>query len=131
MKAMGWAEHQVLYVAHNDARHPHLHLIINRVHPDTGRALNDWQERRRAQVWAHDYERQQGAILCPARDARGVKPAKTGLPHRDARLLNGCDDAARRRIARQSPDGVPARLGRALSPPARGARVLRSPCPHR
>jgi hypothetical protein len=102
MKAMGWAEHQALIVAHNDTRHPHLHLIINRVHPDTGRALNDWQERKRAQAWAHDYERRHGAILCPARAARGVKPAKMGLPHRDARLLNGRDGAARKRIASET-----------------------------
>src|SRR5262249_18077124 len=43
MKAMGWGGHQAVYVAHNDTRHVHLHLIINRVHPDSGRALNDWQ----------------------------------------------------------------------------------------
>jgi hypothetical protein len=102
MKAMGWAEHQALIVAHNDTRHPHIHLIINRVHPDTGRALNDWQERKRAQVWAHDYERQHGAILCPARQASGVKPIKASLPHREARLLKSQDGAARRRIAREA-----------------------------
>ena len=101
VKAMGWAEHQVLYVAHSDTRHPHLHLIINRVHPDTGRALNDWQERKRAQKWAHDYERQHGAVLCPARAARGVRPRKTGLLHRNARLLTSSDGTARRRIARE------------------------------
>jgi hypothetical protein len=102
MKAMGWAEHQALIVAHSDTRHPHLHLIINRVHPDTGRALNDWQERKRSQVWAHDYERRHGAILCPARDAHGVKPTKMGLPHRDARLLNDRPPADRKRIARDA-----------------------------
>ena len=78
MKAMGWAEHQALIVAHSDTRHPHLHLIINRVHPDTGRTLNDWQERKRAQKWAHDYERQQGAILCPAREARCCEDTQGG-----------------------------------------------------
>jgi hypothetical protein len=105
MKAMGWTEHQTLIVAHNDTRHPHLHLIINRVHPDTGRALNDWQERKRAQVWAFGYEKAHGEILCPARavtheaEAR-LKNTPAGLPYRQARLLNAHAAAPRQQIAK-------------------------------
>jgi hypothetical protein len=100
MKAMGWAEHQALIVAHNDTRHPHLHLIINRVHPDTGRTLNDWQERKRAQRWALAYEKDQGIVLCPARAARHdpvqeVVPPAAGVPHPLARLLTNEDAASR------------------------------------
>lgn len=29
-------EHQALFVAHRDRWHPHFHLAVNRVHPDTG-----------------------------------------------------------------------------------------------
>jgi relaxase-like protein len=104
MKAMGWAEHQAVYVAHNDTRHPHLHLIINRVHPDSGRTLNDWQERKRAQKWAHAYEQQQGTVLCPARAGkldRAAKQAAAGLSYRAAKLLKDHDTAERKRIARQ------------------------------
>ena len=104
LKAMGWGEHQTLYIAHNDTRHAHLHLIINRVHPDTGRTLNDWQERKRAQKWALGYETEQGVILCPARAARhdrAAKPPATGLPYRQAKLLSHHDPAQRKSIARQ------------------------------
>jgi hypothetical protein len=104
MKAMGWGEHQAVYVMHNDTRHPHLHLIINRVHPDSGRTLNDWQERKRAQTWAHAYEQQQGTVLCPRRAAKQHRPAKhagRGLPYRDAKLLKGHAAAARKRFAGQ------------------------------
>ena len=102
MKAIGWAEHQAVYVAHNDTRHFHLHLIVNRVHPHTGRTLNDWQERKRAQKWAHAYEQQQGTVLCAARAAEQDRAAKhsAGLPYRDAKLLKDHDTAARKRIAR-------------------------------
>jgi hypothetical protein len=31
-------EHQVSFVAHNDTEHRHLHMVINRVHPGTGKA---------------------------------------------------------------------------------------------
>lgn len=40
------AEHQVVYVAHRDTDHQHMHIVINRVHPETGRAWhrsNDYQ----------------------------------------------------------------------------------------
>lgn len=104
LKAMGWAAHQALYVAHNDTRHPHLHLIINRVHPDTGRTLNDWQERKRAQRWALAYEKTHGAVLCPARAVADQAHARlnripTALPYRQARLLWKQEAASRARIA--------------------------------
>lgn len=34
----GLAEHQALIMGHGDKPHAHLHMLINRVHPDTGRA---------------------------------------------------------------------------------------------
>ena len=84
LHAMGWHGHQAVYAAHNDTAHPHLHIILNRVHPETGRTLNDWQERKRAQRWALAYERDQGAVLCKARagryDAGAAAPA-AGLPY--------------------------------------------------
>ncbi|HRD74669.1 MAG TPA: relaxase/mobilization nuclease domain-containing protein, partial [Hyphomicrobiaceae bacterium] len=43
----GLAEHQALVMGHGDKAHKHLHMMINRVHPDTGRA---WST-------SHDYRR--------------------------------------------------------------------------
>lgn len=31
-------EHEAVYVSHRDREHPHMHLLVNRVHPETGRA---------------------------------------------------------------------------------------------
>ncbi len=90
LRAMGWHQHQAIYVGHSDTAHPHLHIILNRIHPDTGRTLNDWQDRRRAQQWALGYERQQGSILCEGRalreEGRRASPA-SALPHAEAKLL--------------------------------------------
>lgn len=36
--------HQVVIVAHKDRAHAHMHLMVNRVHPDTGRAWSRWQD---------------------------------------------------------------------------------------
>lgn len=42
---LGLAEHQLLYVAHRDTDHHHVHIVVNRVHPESGTAWNrrqDW-----------------------------------------------------------------------------------------
>ncbi|HEY4129394.1 MAG TPA: relaxase/mobilization nuclease domain-containing protein [Gemmatimonadaceae bacterium] len=36
--------HQAIIVAHNDRSHPHLHMLINRVHPETGVAWDRWKD---------------------------------------------------------------------------------------
>jgi hypothetical protein len=66
LRHMQWQEHQALLVAHED-KHPHVHVMLNVVHPETGLRLNDDFERRRAQAWALDYEREQGRIYCEQR----------------------------------------------------------------
>jgi hypothetical protein len=40
--ALGLAAHQALIVCHRDRPHAHVHLLINRVHPETGRAWRQW-----------------------------------------------------------------------------------------
>lgn len=47
LELMGFAEHQALVMAHGDTAHPHVHLMVNRVHPGTGKA---WRT-------SHDYLR--------------------------------------------------------------------------
>lgn len=81
LQKMGWHEHQTLLVAHNDTPHDHVHMIINRVHPETGRTLNDWQDQRRSQQWALEYEREHGRVWCDARvekypDGRPIDPSE-------------------------------------------------------
>ena len=70
---MGWQEHQAVLVCHTDKRHPHVHVMLNAVHPDTGRKLDDGLEKRRSQQWALAHEREHGRIYCPQRLARPKK----------------------------------------------------------
>lgn len=44
VETLGLQEHQVLIVAHADRDHPHVHLLINRVHPETGKVWSRWQD---------------------------------------------------------------------------------------
>ena len=56
--ALGLEERQALILGHGDPAHPHVHVLVNRVHPETGRAadvrrywavLTDW-----ATAYDHD-----------------------------------------------------------------------------
>lgn len=44
LELAGVAEHQALVMGHGDKAHPHLHILLNRVHPDTGRAWKASQD---------------------------------------------------------------------------------------
>lgn len=60
LQHMGWNEHQAVIIAHDDKAYAHVHIILNRVHPETGRGLNEGFEQRRAQQWALQYEQENG-----------------------------------------------------------------------
>lgn len=67
LRHMQWEEHQAVLVAHTDKAHAHVHVMLNVVHPETGLRLDDNFERRRAQEWAQNYEREHGGIRCENR----------------------------------------------------------------
>jgi Relaxase/Mobilisation nuclease domain len=60
LERLGLAEHQALIVAHRDRAHAHLHLLVNRVHPDTGRAWERWKDRPTIQQVLREEERALG-----------------------------------------------------------------------
>ncbi|MGW1425721.1 relaxase/mobilization nuclease domain-containing protein [Bradyrhizobium manausense] len=67
LRHMGWSDHQVIMVAHQDKPYAHLHMVINAIHPETGRALDDSLEKRRSQEWALKYELRQNRVHCTER----------------------------------------------------------------
>jgi len=60
LRAMRWAEHQALMVAHNDMTCP-CAFDVNVVHPETATAQRRF-ERRRARLGL-EYERENGAFI--------------------------------------------------------------------
>ncbi len=52
--------HQALIVAHSDTDHPHLHLLVNRVNPVTGKILSSSMDRIRMSKWAQKWEEKHG-----------------------------------------------------------------------
>ena len=60
LKRLGLDDRQALVVAHNDTRHPHVHLMVNRVHPEHLKAWHD----------GHDYRRIEKALRHIERDLK-------------------------------------------------------------
>jgi MobA/VirD2-like, nuclease domain len=65
---MGWQDQQCLMVCHDDTRHPHMHLIVNSVHPENGMAMDMSWTKNRSSRWAYNYEKEHGHIFCKARE---------------------------------------------------------------
>ncbi|QDV71885.1 relaxase/mobilization nuclease domain-containing protein [Botrimarina mediterranea] len=53
-------ECQMLMVAHNDKAHPHVHILLNRVHPLHGRMLPDGNDQLKLSKWAQKYQERHG-----------------------------------------------------------------------
>ncbi|WP_416362541.1 relaxase/mobilization nuclease domain-containing protein [Phyllobacterium sp. 0TCS1.6A] len=47
---------QAVIVEHTDRLHPHIHVIVNRVHPTEVRAVHTSQDQYRLSRWAEAYE---------------------------------------------------------------------------
>ena len=90
LSALGLDQHEVLMVAHNDEPHPHLHLIVNRVHPETGKAAGLSNDHLVLSRWAEAYEKEQGKIRCEERVINNEARRK-GQFIRDRRSSNAAE----------------------------------------
>lgn len=65
------AEHlQAVVVCHTDQKHPHLHIILNRVDPSTGKMHGFNHSKLKLSDWANQYERERGQIVTPKREEK-------------------------------------------------------------
>jgi hypothetical protein len=68
------ADHlQAVVVCHTDQKHPHVHVILNRVDPSDGRMHGFKNDRLQLSDWANHYERERGNIVTPAREEKRQK----------------------------------------------------------
>lgn len=64
---LGLAEYQALLVAHNDRPCAHVHVMVNRVHPETGLAWERWKDRHVIETVLRESERDFGMRQVPGR----------------------------------------------------------------
>ena len=76
LKGLGMEDRQAVLVAHNDTEHPHIHVILNRVHPENGKAASTSKDHLKLSKWAEGYERGQGKIRVQARVNHNARRAK-------------------------------------------------------
>ena len=90
LKRLGLQEHQAYLVAHNDKPHAHVHLMVNRVHPDPkGKVWGSWGDHRgpwtcRAiESELRLLEQEMGWTVTPGRLTPGHEPpARADSPYR-------------------------------------------------
>lgn len=70
LKALQADHLQAVIVCHQDRAHPHVHVILNRVDPATGRMHATGNDYRKLSAWAAAYERERGQIVTPARQEK-------------------------------------------------------------
>lgn len=76
LRMLGYAEHEAVYAAHGDKAHMHLHIVVNRIHPLTGKTHNPKDDQKLLQAWGHEYDKARGLEhRSPERAARHEKDA--------------------------------------------------------
>jgi hypothetical protein len=90
LKTLGLDAHQALIVCHNDEPHSHVHILVNRVNPETGVMNRLSRSNIKLSAWALEYEKTQGRVRCEQRIesnralARNQQPRHTDQIIRDA-----------------------------------------------
>jgi MobA/VirD2-like, nuclease domain len=82
---LGMEKHQCLIVQHTDTKHPHVHLIINRVNPQTGLFAKVGNDRLKLSEWALEWEQRFGKIVCPQREENWKRRDRNTAVKRQAR----------------------------------------------
>lgn len=100
LKALGLQKCQTLLIAHNDEPHPHVHLMVNLVDPDTGKVRDPGLDKRKLSRWAEAYEKEQGVVRCEQRIENNAQ-RDLGEKVRDDKSYTRQDIQQRERIERE------------------------------
>lgn len=115
IERMGLTEHQLMVYSHQDTEHPHMHFLVNRIHPQKHVAYDRHQDGRRLTGIVHELAREHGLNILRnreyerqlGRDVDDLAPAisdgeywKTRREDREALIPLGKDATAdlRRRL---------------------------------
>lgn len=77
---LGLSEHQHLIVAHDDGNCPHVHVVINTVHPESGRVWNGWRDVYRIMENLERQEKERGLRIV---DRPDLEEQRSGIKDPD------------------------------------------------
>lgn len=104
VRMLGLQEHQAVFVQHTDEAHPHVHILINRVHPVTGIAAEPAHWIQKLDQWADRYELAHGVIRSPERRAKYAALAQGISPERPEKWARNREEwQARKDAANDNP----------------------------
>lgn len=119
LKELGLEDHQALFVAHRDKDHPHVHAMVNRVHPDTGKVADVRFDYQKVERVLRSLEDEWGMTKVPGHHARSQgKPA----PDRTQSVSTGEARRARRTGEGSFPEQIRNRMGDDLDNSIRNAK---------
>ena len=94
---------QAVIIAHRDTAHPHVHIVLNRVDPETGKLTPTPPSMARAlDKWAHDYEKERGLIVSPNRAEKYARQEDARQKHPDPDKRRDYVDGAKAKAAAES-----------------------------
>jgi hypothetical protein len=67
LEKIGLSDHQALYFWHVDADHPHMHVVVNRVHEATGKAWDMWKSKERLERATHEVAHEMEFLQVPGK----------------------------------------------------------------
>ena len=74
LKALGLDDRQALIVGHTDTDNPHVHVVVNRVCPTTGKTASLSNDQLKLSKWAQAYRQERGEEhLCPQRKQNNAR----------------------------------------------------------
>lgn len=106
LKALGMDRAQALLVAHTDGGAPHLHIVVNRVDPETGKAFSTSNDRYALSRWAKAWEKEHGLKRCTGRDDKDKPQQPRRLERQDAKAPEHDPRAAEHQAATAPPDAA-------------------------
>jgi hypothetical protein len=88
IRDLGLQDYEVAVFAHKDRPHPHLHFVVNRVHPERHTLWSPWRDQYRIERSLRAQERELGlrivpGWLAPAEPAQERAPARVEGPQRE------------------------------------------------
>lgn len=98
-----------MIVCHADEKHPHVHVLLNRVSPTDGRMLSSSNEKNALSALALAYEKEGGTVLCKQREVNAER-RKKGEFVRGEKDLPRPEYEAMRAEQKEIEQEVPARL---------------------
>ncbi|WP_428491611.1 relaxase/mobilization nuclease domain-containing protein [Rhodopila sp.] len=107
LKLLGLSEHQALIVQHTDRPHAHVHVVVNLVHPETGRTASLAHDGLKLDRWAHEYEVSRNTIRSFKRAAKHERI----MEHKKDAARDGFEKAKAAREQFGPPKPEPARAG--------------------